>query len=203
MFFKSIEVGSLQANCYVLAAVNEAVCIDPGDDFPKIIDQLKSNNLTLVAIINTHGHYDHIGANANLAKEYSCPVYIHQDEMCILKDSAESIAFFSGGSMEIEYQTIPVDDEEILNLGGLEFKIIHTPGHSPGGICLLQNGNLFTGDTLFKQSIGRTDFPGSDPVAMQKSLAILTKLDKSLKVFPGHGQSTILEDELSNNPYLQ
>lgn len=123
--------------------------------------------------------------------------------MQVLKDSNESLAFWSGANAEIDYKVNTVEDKEILELGGLKFKVVHTPGHSPGGICLLQNGNLFTGDTLFKQSIGRTDFPDSEPEKMQKSLAILTQMDEPLKVYPGHGEPSDMEEELSSNPYLQ
>lgn len=215
MFFKIIQVEPLDVNCYILAKgtvpsiqkgdcprLNNAVCIDPGGSAEKIINILESNNLILEAIINTHAHYDHIGANAQLCEKFNCPVYIYETEVNALKDSVANLSSWFDGELKDGYEVKPLKDRESVVLAGLEFKVIHTPGHTSGSICLLQNGNLFTGDTLFNSSIGRTDLPGSDPDQMKQSLEKLKKLDLQLEVFPGHGDSTKLVDEIDNNPFL-
>lgn len=203
MFFQSLPVGLLEVNCYILAKEDKAVVVDPGGNYLDILGTLKNNELSLEAIINTHGHYDHIGANNSLTEKNKCPVYIHEKELDLLKDSTSNLSVWFEGSLEIDYEIKEVKDGDTIEAGGLDFKVIHTPGHTLGGICLLQGENLFTGDTLFKQSIGRTDLPGSNTKQMNESLRKLSKLSKNLKVFPGHGDSSTLKEELENNPYLK
>ena len=203
MFFQRIQVAPLDVNCYILAKEDNAICIDPGGSPEKIIKILEDNNLSLEAIINTHAHFDHVGANAALAEKYDCPVYVHESDLKSLEDSVANLSVWFNEELKTGYEIKLLHDNENMTLGGLDFEVIHTPGHTPGCVCLLQNGNLFTGDTLFNMSIGRTDLPGSNQEDMRQSLVKLKSLDPSLKVYPGHNEPTTLADELRNNPFLK
>ena len=202
MFFTTIPVGPLEANCYILGKDKKVTCIDPGGSPSEIDDVLKVNNVELISIINTHGHYDHVGANDYLAKKYNCPVYIHKNDIATLKDSTANLSAFFGDDINTDYEIKEFSDGEKIKTAGLEFQFIHTPVHTPVSVCFIQGDNLFSGDTLFKLSIGRTDLPGSNQDDMQKSLTKLKGLDNSLNVYPGHGEKSILAVELDNNPYL-
>lgn len=191
-----VVVGSLQTNCYIVASQKDrAFIIDPGDEASKIRDALKKNNLTPVFIVNTHGHIDHIKANAALG----LPVASHEDERQMVTDPKKNdMTVFFGGFDPVVPER-PLKDGDIIELDELRFQVIHTPGHTPGGICLLGHGAVFTGDTLFKDGIGRTDFPGASDEAMQESLRKLSELDGSLVVYPGHGPQTTIAHELTKD----
>jgi glyoxylase-like metal-dependent hydrolase (beta-lactamase superfamily II) len=155
-------------------------------------------------IINTHGHIDHIGCN----DKFGVPVYIHRMDLAMLKDPKLNLSnFLQPAPFHMQYQVKAIEDKEKIELGLIELEVMHTPGHTPGGICLLlkkpQNKILFSGDTLFYQGVGRTDFPGADENQLIKSIKEkLFKLSEDTVIYPGHGASSTIGQEKKNNPFL-
>ena len=194
MKIEKVVVGPLQTNCYLLWDKSQTTIIDPGAE-PEKIFSLVASPVSL--IIATHGHPDHIGALWAIKHEFpKAKFLIHQAELPILRDAAR-------GAQEVLSWKIPEPPlpDKFLKEGKLSifhypFSIIHTPGHSPGSVCLLAKDHLFTGDTLFAQGYGRTDFPLGDEKAMMKSLKRLAQLPKSLTIYPGHGEITSLGQSL-------
>ncbi len=179
-----IVVGDLQTNCYILtdAKSKNCVIIDPGADSARIKGRLSSEGLSPSFIINTHAHPDHVGAN----KEFNLPVYIHKND-----------AKFLPGVNK------PLNDGDKIQLGNLAIDVIHTPGHTPGGICLLCGNSLFSGDTLFASCVGRTDLPGGNEAQLINSIKNkLFVLNDDIKVYPGHGSETTIGNEKLNNPLV-
>jgi glyoxylase-like metal-dependent hydrolase (beta-lactamase superfamily II) len=195
----------MQVNCYILAADenSEAIIIDPGQDEDKIKRILNQHRLRPAFIINTHGHIDHIGCD----DKFGVPVYIHQEDSALLKNPELNLSNFLLSAYSVKSEIKPLKDKEIIALGQMQLEVIHTPGHTPGGICLLmknpKNKILFTGDSLFYQGIGRTDFPGADENQLIKSIKekLLNLTDDTI-VYPGHGPSSTIGKEKKNNPFL-
>ncbi len=203
----SHKMGILGANCYlVMDSLNQvAAVIDPVDKADKIFAQAENLGVTIKMIINTHGHWDHIGANKTLQELCGAPVYMHEAEKQKLQDGTLN-GFFErrGNNLFCGYDKIYLKDGDKLTLGSLELQVIHTPGHSPGGLCLLVGNVIFTGDTLFEGSIGRTDFPGGDYDTLIKSIKNkLLPLPDELMILPGHGMDSNLGREKAHNPYLR
>lgn len=201
-----MPTGPLEVNCYLVACPvsREAVVIDPGGDGPKIAAVIEEKDLRPTAIINTHGHFDHIGANAFLMSRCEgLRLYIHADDLPYL-ESAGGHAEHWG--MPFEDSPPPTDllaGGEELRAGSLTLDVMHTPGHSPGGVCLFMRGHVFTGDTLFCGSIGRTDLPGGDHELLISSIRTkLLGLPGGTEVLPGHGPGTTIGRERSSNPFL-
>lgn len=194
-----LPVGSLETNCYIIAVDNSAAVIDPGGDPDVIISELEKRNLNVGLILNTHGHHDHVLANSEIAKYAGKIVYIHPADEFFLSDGQ---GFLGLPVAEKDYQTSALEDGQTLDLADNKIQVIHTPGHTPGSISFLISGNLFCGDLIFKQSIGRTDLEGSSPEEMIKSLQKIMKLDKGTVVYPGHGLQTTIGAEVHNNPFL-
>ncbi|MBI1387462.1 MAG: MBL fold metallo-hydrolase [bacterium] len=201
----SFPVGALMANCHVLfnAATMNGVVIDPGDEGPRIEAILKEDGITPVMILNTHGHGDHIGANAHLKKTYGVPIMIHEGDAGMLTDPEANLSIFIG----LEIVSPPAD--RILQDGDkIEFEewtlaVLHTPGHSPGGVSFFVEDRLFSGDALFKGSIGRSDLPGASHETLMASLRDkLMTLPDEVVVYPGHGPNTTIGDERRENPFL-
>ena len=157
-----IPVGELLANCYIIETENKnAVAIDPGSDFQRIKNLLDEHELTLKKILLTHGHYDHIGAAHEISAAYSAEVYIHEEDAPMLASRTKSLADAIGAGQFNEITKFTtVTNGDVIILDELSFEVIHTPGHTRGGVCYKCGNALFTGDTLFKLSMGRTDFPG-------------------------------------------
>ena len=191
----AMALGAYQTNCYIIHDESSKTCcvIDPGYDADIILDKLASLGLTLEAILLTHGHFDHVGAVKELAAETGCAVYIHPDDLSMPP-------MMTAGPL---YYTKTYTEGTQLKLAGLEITVLHTPGHTPGSVCLLCETNIFSGDTLFEGSCGRTDLPGGDWATIVKSLKRLAALEGNFWVFPGHGGSTTLRDEKKYNPYMR
>ncbi len=207
LWMKSLVTGELQVNCYLLgcSVSGEAMVIDPGGKAPRILEILAEQNLTLKQVVNTHGHFDHTGGNRALVEETQAELLIHPADLAILRGGAGHAMSF--GCQPIEPSPEPtrlLQDGDRVDLGEFQFQVIHVPGHSPGGICLLGKGRLFAGDNLFAGSIGRTDLPSGDQGALMKALRdrILTLPDE-IVVCPGHGPETTIGRERRTNPYLQ
>jgi len=200
MIFERISVGSMDVNCYVLASGEggKAVIIDPGDDEQKIRAALKRHNLSAGMVINTHGHFDHIGAD----DAFGVPVYIHELDVPMLKDPKLNFSVFVAGSVKVKAKVITVKDKELIGLDGVELEVMHTPGHSAGGISLLlkkpQEKAVFTGDTLFYQGVGRTDLGGDSGLLFQGITEKLFTLPDDTAVYPGHGPFSTIGREKIN-----
>lgn len=195
MNVETLPVGELQANCYVLFQPerDDAVVIDPGAEEPAI--RLALGKRRLAAILLTHGHYDHIGAVAAL-REGGVPVYIHASDARALTNPAYSLSQMFGGKASQGEADVLVEDGQRLSLSGIDFSVLHTPGHTKGSCCFLtEGGALFSGDTLFRFGYGRTDLPGGDEGELLASLRRLFALDASTRVYPGHGNATTLGEE--------
>lgn len=188
-----LVLGMLETNCYIIASgKGRALVIDPGDDAERINDFLAVHKLKPEATVNTHGHFDHVKADADLG----LPVYIHEDDAAMVRDPADNIAAAMFGTFKPVEPARLLRDGDKITLDDLDMDVMHTPGHTPGGICLIASNVLFTGDTLFRDGIGRTDFPGASPELMERSLRRLAGLKSGLLVYPGHGPETTLGREL-------
>jgi len=200
-----ITAGPFQENGYIVHKEDSANCIiiDPGDMAESYINKIDKNNLNPVGILNTHGHIDHIHAVQPIKNHYSIPFYIHSNEKMMIDHYPQGCLMYGMIPNEKPIVDNWLTDESSLTIGDLNIKIIHTPGHTPGGVCYQLNGDLFTGDTLFQGSIGRTDFPGGSYNTLMDSLKLLIeKVPGNTKVHSGHGFSTTIENEILSNPFL-
>ena len=205
MILESLPTGPLQVNCYVVACgvTRQAAVIDPGGDVAQILALLKQHDLQVVMVINTHGHFDHIGGNRQLLAATGADLLLHQADLQLLASSADHAAAFG---LPAETSPAPqrlLEGGERLQLGELLVDVLHTPGHTPGGICLLINDQVIVGDTLFAGSIGRTDLPGGDHQTLIESIRekLLVLPDETV-AHPGHGPSTSIGREKLYNPFL-
>lgn len=206
MILEKICVGEFEVNCYILGSTDsrKALIIDPGADYKKIKKVLDKERLTPVFIINTHGHVDHIGID----KEFGLPIYIHSEDVKLLKDPQLNLSQFFISPLTINSNINEVCDREDIYLDEIRLEVIHTPGHTPGGISLLLlaplDKILFSGDTLFYNGIGRTDFAhASEPLLIKSIRERLFTLDDETVVYPGHGPQTTIGEEKKNNPFLK
>jgi len=204
MIIHTLTVGPMQANCYLLECeeTHSAIVIDPGDDAEEILDVLEKRKLNLEFIINTHGHIDHISVNADLKKKTSAKLYIHRLDADMIVNPHKNLSSFIGRDISSPSADKILEDGDNLEVGTIILKVIHTPGHSPGSICLLADESVFTGDLLFAGSIGRYDFPGSSYNQIMESLNKIMELDDNLVVYPGHGPATTIGEERDTNPFL-
>jgi glyoxylase-like metal-dependent hydrolase (beta-lactamase superfamily II) len=201
---EKIVVGQLGVNCYVVhdEGASEAAVIDPGDEFERIADLLDGKGLEPKYILFTHAHYDHVCAAGDLRGRYGASLVMHEDEKETYRRT--KALCLSWGFEEEDFpdpQRLVRDGDKIV-LGDTAFEVLHTPGHTPGSICLSGAGVLFTGDTLFKGSVGRTDLPGGDTSGLMQSLKRLVALPGNTKVYCGHGDETTIGGELRQNPFL-
>lgn len=218
MVIHKLNVGPLQVCCYIVvdSASSETIVIDPGADAEAITAFIKERRLIPRMVVITHGHGDHIGANAALKKAFpDIQICVHEEDQDMLPYPAKNLsilaAFFGGPTVRSPQADRILMDGDVVSIKGCNLEIIHTPGHTRGGICLFsktQEGELppvlFSGDTLFKDGIGRTDFPGcSQERLVQAIRERLFVLDEKTVVYPGHGQSTTIAEEKRNNPFLR
>ncbi|WFD09253.1 MBL fold metallo-hydrolase [Tepidibacter hydrothermalis] len=204
MFLEKVVAGVYGVNCYILGDIETKKCavIDPGGACDEILHIVNKNGFNLEYIILTHGHADHIGAVEEIKEKTGANVLAHKEEQIVLSNSQNNLTYMMGGSIEIEADRY-LSDGQTVELGNLKLQIIHTPGHTPGGMCIKVNDSLFAGDTLFRSSIGRTDLFGGDYDKIIESVNRLAKLDDNLKVFPGHGPASTIGTEKLNNPYIK
>lgn len=201
-----ITVGALQENCYLYACPEtlEAVIIDPGDEAPRILERIQELHFIPKYIINTHGHFDHICAIDEVSAVYPVPLAIHPDDVSMYTE--ERVARFYGRQAPLvkRQPDILLREGDTISFGTLTLEVLHTPGHTPGGICLVSRPYcVFSGDTLFQRGIGRTDLPGGNYEQIIASIREkLYTLDEELVVFPGHGEPTTIIEEKYENPFV-
>ena len=197
MEIKKYVLGPLATNTYMLIEGNDVILIDPASKAEKLIELLGDYNL--VAILLTHGHFDHIKAVDGLYEHYHCPVYLHQDDEILARDK------YSGKDFGlVSYITCPSNriEEGKMNIKEFNFEVVYTPGHTEGSVIYVFDEAIFTGDTLFAGSVGRTDLDGGNQSKLNLSLRIFTKFAKDYDIYPGHDSSSKLSIELIYNPYL-
>lgn len=197
MTITTLPLRPLGANCYIVSDGTVCAVIDPGDNSPRLHDALQG--LTVSAILLTHGHFDHVGGVRGLQEETGAPVYLSSHDASLPPDLS--------GDLPTEFIDLSLAASSTITVGSMTFDVLETPGHCPGAVCFwAKDGKqeaLFTGDTLFQGSMGRTDFPGGDDAAMGRSLQRLSKLPPSLAVYPGHGAASTIGDECRWNLFLK
>lgn len=205
MFIDKLIVGPLEVNCYIVGdeESKEALVIDPGDEDDRILDVLKEKGLRLKYIINTHAHFDHVGVNQSLKDATGAEIMLHEADQDLLSHAGDQAFLYGLDVLPSKVDRFLKDGDDII-IGRIRLKVIHTPGHSEGGICLLGDGFVFTGDTLFAGSVGRTDFPGG---SVEKLLSSVRKklgtLPDATRVYTGHGPETTIGEEKRNNPFFR
>jgi len=200
-----LTVGPVQENCFLVWEDGAAVIIDPGEEAPRLLEAIESEGLTLEAILLTHTHFDHVGAVAPLARATGAPVYCPEIEVPVLQDVMAFVPWPGFGPFESWDPEHTVRGGETLELAGLTLDVVFTPGHSPGHVTYAVRGEraLFSGDVLFKGSVGRVDLPGGDWPTLARSIAtLLERYDDDTAVHPGHMGATTLGAERASNPYL-
>ncbi|GBE15034.1 MAG TPA: MBL fold metallo-hydrolase [Proteobacteria bacterium] len=206
MKLEHLLVGPLQSNCFILGdeKTGEAVVIDPGGDGALIIDRIKSRPWNVIAILVTHAHFDHVGANADIVEATGAPLMVPRPCVALLDQAAEQAGMYG---LEVKPSPRPdrlLDDGDTVTVGGETIEVISTPGHSPGGVTFRTSIGIFPGDALFAGSIGRTDFPGSDFSTLIRSIKErILVLPDDTHVYPGHGPETTVGRERRHNPFLQ
>ena len=192
---RTLPLGAYQTNTYLVWEENSPTCvvIDPGYEPDTILDEAKKLGKEIAAVLLTHGHFDHVGGVKELAAETGCPVYLHEAELSMPPQMTAGPLFY----------TNTYGEGDFVEAAGLSFKVLHTPGHTPGSVCLLCENAMFSGDTLFWGSCGRTDLPGGSWATIRKSLLRLADLSGDYNVYPGHGDATTLSFERKMNPYMR
>jgi glyoxylase-like metal-dependent hydrolase (beta-lactamase superfamily II) len=209
MFVKQMQVSSMAVFAYIVGdqITGDALVIDPADNIKGIIAEAQKNNLRINYIVNTHGHVDHISGNTEMKKNTGAKIIIHEDDAIMLTDTPAMILKMFGAKAS-PAADILVKDGDVISVGNAELKVIHTPGHSPGGICLYTPGYVFTGDTLFVEAVGRTDLPGGSWQTMYNAIKEkLFVLPDDTKVMPGHNYGRMpvstIGHEKTHNPFIR
>ncbi|MDM8541120.1 MBL fold metallo-hydrolase [Desulfococcaceae bacterium HSG9] len=206
MIIKQLAVGPIQANCFILGCekTKEAAVIDPGDEADRILLTLAESKLKVKYLINTHGHFDHVGANKRLKEVTGADLMIHKEDVPMLEQLAATASSFGLSSENSPGPDKLLKDGETIIFGEITLQVIHTPGHSLGGVSLYTDGALFVGDTLFAGSIGRTDLPGGDYGVLIASIQNkLFSLGDDITVYTGHGPETTIGHEKRTNPFAK
>ena len=191
----TLVLGNYETNCYLVYRDenDECLVIDPGYEPRKVLSAAKALGLSIRAVLLTHGHFDHVGAVREIFAETDCDIYLCPDD-CQMPEA------MTAGQL---CYTHSLQDADRLNIAGLELQVLHTPGHTPGSVCFLCENALFSGDTLFAGSCGRTDLPCGNWQDLKQSLARLMALEEDRIVYPGHGEASTLSTEKKHNPYLR
>jgi len=205
MIIKTLTVGPIMANCFILGCKEtlEAAIIDPGDEADKLLQSVADLNLKVTSIINTHGHFDHVSANKAINAATHAPILIHALDAPMLEQIAASAANWGLSAQDSPPPDRTIDQGDTITFGKITLNVIHTPGHTMGGVSLFTEGHVFVGDTLFAGSIGRTDFPGGDFETLKSSIQNkLFALDDDVRVYTGHGPETTIGQEKQHNPFV-
>jgi hydroxyacylglutathione hydrolase len=206
MILSIVHVGITQTNCYIVGCeeTREGVVIDPGGHPGRILKAVEENDLTIRYVLNTHCHFDHMGANAEIVAATGASLALHPAELPIL-EAKGGAALFGLPEVESPMPDVELEDGQVLEVGTLRFQVLHTPGHSPGGVTfyLEEEGVAFDGDVLFADGVGRTDLPGGDwDIMLQSIRGVLFKLPDETALYPGHMSKTTVGRERSSNPWL-
>jgi len=193
-----IVVGQVESNCYIVSFKNKGFIIDPGGGFSKIEKYLKNKKIKPLFILNTHGHYDHILSNNDIINKYKIPLWIHKKDNFMLEEPEKNLSFYMGTPFKSKKADILLHDGYKFEFLNTTWRVLHTPGHTDGSIVIFnkQNQIMFTGDTLFAEGWGRTDFPGGSRSQIKKSLKKLFCFDDDYRCYPGHGNSFVLGEKI-------
>jgi hydroxyacylglutathione hydrolase len=199
---KQIVTGKWKENCYIISCLNsDALIIDPGGEEKNIVKYIKEKNLNVYAILNTHAHYDHLGAVKSLKDRYKVPFYLHSKDETLLRFANLYVKVFEGVGLiqipQVDYFYDQINAQ--YNIEDFSIQILSTPGHTCGSVCIQIENCLFTGDTLFRGKIGRTDLPGGNEQSLIESMQTISKLPKDLIIYPGHGKRSTIGNEFKYN----
>lgn len=200
-----IPVGEFGSNCWLIIdeKTNDAIIIDPSPSIEKIEATLKERNLTLRYVLLTHGHFDHMTSCDDIRDRLGVPLAVHADDaVCLENSDYNAYRRFMAGDLVYRPADIILHDASVINLKNISVKVMHTPGHTMGSVCYIAEDCIFTGDTLFDRSVGRTDLTGGDDKKLMLSLKRLSSLNGDFRIFPGHGSVTTLDKQRKFNPYL-
>ncbi len=203
MKIHAISVGAIQTNCYVVETdLKNAVIIDCGDEAQRLLQFCRNNGLVIKKILLTHGHFDHIGAVSGIVKETDAGVFIHKNDSLMLTDGQLNLSYMISSEFTAIDSYTEIADGSVISQDELTFKAIHTPGHTSGSVCFVCGDAIFSGDTVFQGSVGRTDFPGGSFELIKNSVDKISALEGDFNIFPGHGASTTLNIERRTNLYF-
>ncbi len=205
MIIKTLPVGPIMANCFIVGCQEtmQAAVIDPGDEADKILQSVADSNLEVKTIINTHGHFDHVSANKGINAATNAPILIHALDAPMLEQISASAANWGLSAENSPAPDRTLNDGDTITFGKITLNVIHTPGHTAGGISLFTDGLVFVGDTLFAGSVGRTDFPGGDFATLKSSIQDkLFTLGDDVRVYTGHGPETTIGHEKQHNSFV-
>lgn len=204
MDIECLAVGPLQTNCYVISdeKTRDAIVVDPGDEADRILKVIRQKKLKVNMIICTHGHFDHVGAVSKLKEETGARVALNRDDVDIYNRAQDQAAFWEYTIEAPPEPDLFLTDQDRVTVGHLDFEVLLTPGHSPGGICLYGEGVVVSGDTIFAGSVGRTDFYGGNIDELKKSFVEILSLPPETRILPGHGEWSTVEIEKKTNFFL-